>query len=99
MPDLEAKKSTIKHASSSNGIVAIFCRKVGGWSYPDQLRSISAMEFACILQQLAPHITFHEHEALQVELETGINVDDSSREIDLMFPASDQAENTRSLSK
>jgi hypothetical protein len=43
------------------------------------------LQFAYILQQLAPLITFHENETLHVELETGVRVDGFSREIDLMF--------------
>lgn len=63
----------------------IFSRKVGGGLIPINKEASMQLQFAYILQQLAPLITFHENESLQVELETGVRVDDSSREIDLMF--------------
>ena len=44
--------------------------------------SCSSCTFSSNLLRLLP---FTQHEALQVELETGVNVDDSNREIDIMF--------------
>jgi len=43
------------------------------------------LQYAYVLQQLIPLITFHEDEVFEIELETGAGIDGRSREIDLLF--------------
>lgn len=43
------------------------------------------LQYAYVLQQLVPLITFHKEEFFEVELETGVPVDGRTREIDLLF--------------
>lgn len=85
MPNLEAENLPERMRAAVSESWLIFSRKVGGGLIPINKEASMQLQFAYILQQLAPLITFHENESLQVELETGVRVDDSSREIDLMF--------------
>ena len=43
------------------------------------------LQYAYVLQQLIPLITFHESEQFEIELETGVQANGRSREIDLLF--------------
>jgi hypothetical protein len=43
------------------------------------------LQYAYVLQQLIPLITFHESERFEIELETGVKANGRSREIDLVF--------------
>ena len=43
------------------------------------------LQYAYVLQQLLPLITFHENERFEIELETGVKVNEKSREIDILF--------------
>ncbi|TKV69747.1 hypothetical protein FDP08_14915 [Marinobacter panjinensis] len=63
----------------------IFSRKVGGGLIPVNKEASMQLQYAYILQQLAPLIIFHEDETTRVELEAGVNVDGANREIDLLF--------------
>ncbi len=85
MPNLESESLPERMRAAVSESWLIFSRKVGGGLIPINKEASMQLQFAYILQQLAPLITFHENEALQVELETGVSVDASSREIDLMF--------------
>lgn len=85
MPSLEAENLPERMRAAVSESWLIFSRKVGGGLIPINKEASMQLQFAYILQQLAPLITFHESEALQVELETGVRVDGFSREIDLMF--------------
>jgi hypothetical protein len=83
--NLEAEKLPDRMRAAVSEAWLIFSRKVGGGLIPVNKEASMQLQYAYILQQLAPLITFHENEALRVELETGISVDNASREIDLMF--------------
>ena len=43
------------------------------------------LQYAYVLQQFLPLITFQEDEAFEIELETGVNVTGKNREVDLLF--------------
>ncbi len=63
----------------------MFSRKVGNGVIPINKEASMQLQYAYVLQQLLPLITFHEKEAFQIELETGVNVAGSNREVDLLF--------------
>ena len=63
----------------------MFSRKVGGGLIQINKEASMQLQYAYLLKQLLPLITFHENEAFDVELETGVLVCNSRREIDLIF--------------
>lgn len=63
----------------------IFMRKVGSGLISVNKEASMQLQFASILQQLALLVRFDRHEMLEVELETGVIVDERGREIDLLF--------------
>lgn len=63
----------------------MFSRKVGSGLIPINKEASMQLQYAYILQQLIPLITFHESEKYKLELETGVQVSRRSREIDLLF--------------
>lgn len=63
----------------------MFSRKVGNGLVPINKEASMQLQYAYVLQQLLPLITFHENENFQIELEAGVQVSGRSREIDLLF--------------
>lgn len=63
----------------------IFSKKVGNGLIPINKEASMQLQYAFILQQLLPLIAFHENEIFEIELETGVQVNGRSREIDLLF--------------
>ena len=64
---------------------AMFSRKVGTGLLPINKEASMQLQYAYVLQQLIPLITFHEDESFEIELETGVAIDDHTREIDLLL--------------
>jgi hypothetical protein len=64
---------------------SMFSRKVGSGLLPINKEASMQLQYAYVLQQLLPLITFHQEEDFEIELETGVNVHGSQREIDLLF--------------
>jgi hypothetical protein len=85
VPNLESENLPDRMRAAVTESWLIFSRKVGGGLIRINKEASMQLQYAYILQKLAPLMNFHEDEALEVELETGVNVDDVSREIDLMF--------------
>lgn len=85
MQKLEAENLRDRMRAAVTEAWLIFSRKVGGGLIPVNKEASMQLQYAYILQQLAPLITFQEKEILRVELETGVNVDGITREVDLMF--------------
>lgn len=63
----------------------MFSRKVGTGMVLINKEASMQLQYAYVLQQLLPLITFHEDESFEIELETGVEVDGRTREIDLLF--------------
>lgn len=63
----------------------MFSRKVGTGLLPINKEASMQLQYAYVLQQLVPLITFHKDETFAIELETGISIDGRTREIDLLF--------------
>lgn len=64
---------------------SMFSRKVGNGLLPINKEAYMQLQFAYVLQQLIPLITFHKNEKFEIELETGISVNGTNREIDILF--------------
>ena len=62
---------------------SIFAKKVGGELININKEASMQLQFSHILQHLLPLINFNKGEKLQLELETGVKVDSSTREIDV----------------
>lgn len=87
MPTLEAERLPDRMRAAVSLAWKMFSRKVGGGLITINKEASMQLQYAYILQQLAPLISFHSEEILEVELETGVRVDGKSREIDLLFTA------------
>ncbi len=67
-----------------------FSRKVGNGLIPINKEASMQLQYAYILQQILPIITFHPNEKLTIELESGASVMGRNRSIDLLFKGSFQ---------
>ena len=65
MPILEAENLPDRMRAAVTESWQLFSRTVGSGLIPINKETSMQLQFAYILQQLAPLITFHEHEALQ----------------------------------
>ena len=85
MPSIESEnfKERMRAAVSLSWLM--FSRKVGSGLIPINKEASMQLKYAYVLQQLVPLITFHENESYEIELETGVSVGGSSREIDVLF--------------
>lgn len=63
----------------------MFSRKVGNGLIPINKEASMQLQYAYVLQQLLPLITFHGDEKYEIELESSARVNGRSREIDLLF--------------
>lgn len=63
----------------------MFSRKVGNGLILINKEASMQLQYAYVLQQLLPLITFHEDEKFEIELETGVKVNGRSREIDILL--------------
>ncbi|MBC8351027.1 MAG: hypothetical protein H8E66_03520 [Planctomycetes bacterium] len=64
---------------------SMFSRKVGTELLPINKEASMQLQYAYVLQQLLPLITFQDGEQFKLKLETGVRIDNSSREVDLLF--------------
>ncbi|MCK9237913.1 MAG: hypothetical protein M0Q29_06660 [Thiopseudomonas sp.] len=63
----------------------MFSRKVGNGLIPINKEASMQLQYAYVLQQMLPLITFRDDEKFEIELETGVRLDGRNREIDLLF--------------
>ena len=86
MPEMITSESfKVRLRESISVAWLIFMRKVGHGLLPINKEASMQLQYAYILQQLLPLITFHPSEKVTLELETGVNVNGSWREIDLLL--------------
>lgn len=85
MPNIEAESFSERMRAAINLSWIMFSRKVGNDLVPINKEASMQLQYAYVLQQLLPLITFHENESFEIELETGVQVNGRSREIDLLF--------------
>lgn len=64
---------------------SIFTRKVGYGLIEINKEASMQLQYAYILQQILPLITYHNNEEAKIELETGVSLNDSTKEIDLLL--------------
>lgn len=64
---------------------SLFARKVGGELIRINKEASMQLQFGYILQQVLPLITFHKDEMVELELETGVGVDSSTCEMDVLL--------------
>ncbi|MDO6501189.1 hypothetical protein [Photobacterium sanguinicancri] len=63
----------------------VFSKKVGSGLIPINKEASMQLQFAYILKQYIPLITFNPSDQFSIELETSVEVDGKWREIDLVF--------------
>ena len=85
MPNIEAESFSERMRAAVNLSWIMFSRKVGNGLVPINKEASMQLQYAYVLQQISPLITFHENESFEIELETGVQVNGRSREIDLLF--------------
>ena len=83
--DLESPSFPVRMRSAVSFAWSLFSRKVGGNLIPVNKEASMQLQFAYLLQQILPLITFHADEKLTLELETGVRVGSSTREVDIML--------------
>jgi hypothetical protein len=85
VPNIEAESFSERMRAAVNLSWIMLSRKVGNGLIPINKEASMQLQYAYVLQQLMPLITFHENENFEIELETGVQVNGRSREIDLLF--------------
>lgn len=85
MPKIESDIFSERMRAAVDLSWIMFSRKVGSGLIPINKEASMQLQYAYVLQQLLPLITFHENEKYEIELETGVQVNGRSREIDLLF--------------
>jgi len=63
----------------------VFSEKVGSGLLHINKEASMQLQYSYILQQVVPLICFNDDENVKIELETGVRVEDKSREIDLVL--------------
>ena len=85
MPNIEAENFSERMRAAVSLSWVMFSRKVGNGLIPINKEASMQLQYAYVLQQLLPLITFHDDEKFEIELETGVRAKARSREIDLLF--------------
>ncbi len=88
MPSIESDNFAERMRAAVSLSWLMFSRKVGSNLVPINKEASMQLQYAYVLQQLLPLITFHENEGFEIELETGVDVAGNQREIDLLFSGS-----------
>ena len=63
----------------------LFCNKVGHGHIAINKEASMQLQYAYILNSLLPHYLFSHQESAALELETGVKINDSSKEVDLLL--------------
>jgi len=85
VPNIVAENLSERMRAAVSLSWVIFSTKVGNGLIPINKEASMQLQYAYVLQQLLPLITFHEGEKFEIELETGIQANGRSREIDILF--------------
>lgn len=73
----------LRHAISAAW--GIFSQKVGGKTIPVNKEASMQLQYAYILRQLIPLTSHSSHEVAEIELETGVQTDFGTNEIDILL--------------
>lgn len=82
---IESQDLSVRMRSAVSLAWSILARKIGGGLIEVNKEASLQLQFAYVLQQIMPLITFHKEEELTLELETSAKVGASTREIDVFF--------------
>lgn len=74
---------------------SIFMRKVGYGLIEINKEASMQLQYAYILQQILPLLTYHKNEEAKIELETGVPLNRSTKEIDLLLTGRSSAVDTK----
>lgn len=74
---------------------AIFMRKVGHGIIEIYKEASMQLQYAYILQQIIPLLTYHKKENIKIELETSVQLNTSTKEIDLLLTGQSSEEVTK----
>lgn len=85
LPNIAAEVFSERMRAAVSLAWVMFSRKVGNKLIPINKEASIQLQYAYVLQQLVPLITFHEGESFEIELETGVLANGRRREIDLLF--------------
>lgn len=85
MPNIESENFSERMRAAVSLSWVMFSRKVGNELIPINKEASMQLQYAYVLQQLIPLITFHDDEKFEIELESGVRAHGRSREIDLLF--------------
>ncbi|MCA1793716.1 MAG: hypothetical protein LC660_07565 [Desulfobacteraceae bacterium] len=85
MSNIEGEQFSERMRAAISLSWVMFSRKVGNELIPINKEASMQLQYAYVLQQLLPLITFHDEEKFDIELETGVRANGRSREIDLLF--------------
>ena len=82
---IEAEEFSIRTRRAISLAWSIFMRKVGNNLLPINKEASMQLQYAYILKQLLPLIIFNKDERIEIELETGVNIVNGTKEIDLLL--------------
>lgn len=85
MSDIQSDSLPIRMRAAVSLAWSLLSRKIGNGLIGINKEASLQLQFAYLLQQLLPLITFHHEEKLEVELETGARVGESTKEVDVIF--------------
>src|SRR4029077_11954910 len=85
IPSIESDDFAVRMRAAISLAWSLLARKVGGGLVKIHKEASLQLQFGYVLQQVLPLITFHAAEKLELQLETGVKVDGSVREIDVLF--------------
>jgi hypothetical protein len=85
MPSIESDDFAERMRAAISLSWTMFSRKVGTGLLPINKEASMQLQYAYVLQQLVPLIKFHKDENFAIELETGLSIDNRTREIDILF--------------
>jgi len=89
MQNLTSNNFKIRLRKSISVAWALFIRKVANGTLPINKEASMQLQYAYILQQLLPLICFKDDEKAVIELETGVQINSSTKEIDLLLKGND----------
>ncbi len=84
-PSIESEDLAVRMRAAISLAWSLLAKKVGGGLIAINKEASLQLQFGYVLQQVLPLITFHESEQLELELETGVKIDQSVCEIDVLF--------------
>jgi hypothetical protein len=74
---------------------SIFMRKLGYGIIEINKEASMQLQYAYILQQVLPLLTYHKNEEVKIELETGVQLNGATKEIDLLLSGVSAAGETK----